>query len=196
MPTPDNFTEPMDDVILNAYANMCVYGSGRTHTETEDYRQLRELSNEELVLKQKEGKPSGARYCFLSALDLSTDVGKYIETLTTYIDTYKPIYIVLDALEEIQQEILNTNSATKNLIITDFINLRSQALKNGKYRENSYKQKIDVNLLIDALSRHYIKHSFGDMKDEESGFLHLSHMLANVIIIKYQIRTYYKENNL
>jgi len=177
MLTPDNYT-------MSNYEDI------------EDTRQLNELSNEELVLKQKEGKPEGARYCFLPSLnsdDLDNDIGKLIEELNKNIENNKDLKVIQSILQTLQDTILRSSVIETKDIINDFIKLRSLALKSGKYREDSYKQQISIILLIDALSRHFIKYSFGDSFDDESGFLHLSHMLANTVIIRYQINTYYNK---
>ena len=180
MLTPDNYT-------MSNYEDI------------EDTRQLNELSNEELVLKQKEGKPEGARYCFLSNLndnDWANGLGELIEELNKNIENNKDIKVIQATLQALQDTILYDNVAETKDVINDFIKLRSLALQSGKYRENSYKQQISIILLLDALARHYIKYSFGDNFDDESECLHLSHMLANVIIIRYQINTYYNKEVL
>ena len=82
----------------------------------------------------------------------------------------------------------------KNDVLKDLIRLRNQAISSGKYTLDGYKEKIDLHLLFDALARHFLKYSFGDIIDTESGYLHKSHMLANVLIIRYQIRTYGVDN--
>ena len=76
----------------------------------------------------------------------------------------------------------------------DFLNnliaVRAGALASGKYTVESYKEEIDVNLLLDATARHLLKViHIGDI-DEESGIHHYGHIAANLIMIHTQIRTY------
>lgn len=153
-------------------------------SEEDDRRQ-----REDNVLKQKEGKPEGARYCWIQEIkndDLGLALNILIEDVSNKLNFN--MMRMRHLISVIKIEIFNNKD--KNLIINDLIKLRYDAIKSGKYKVDGYKQEIDINLLLDALSRHYIKLSFGDEFDNESGCLHLSHMLANVLIIQYQLRTY------
>lgn len=139
--------------------------------------------------KHFKDKPFNARYCFLEAIRKNEldAIGYKISEIVNIFDRKGNI---LEYITRLQYDILACD--TKLNIISDLITLRQQALDTKKYTIEGYKEKIDVSLLLDALARHYIKWVYVSDKDEESGCLHLSHMLANLIIINYQVRTYYE----
>jgi len=149
--------------------------------------------NTETVLKNKKGKPKDARYCFLDCFEERLDLGSLIEQLVFKIDSKQPQQNIEHHLSVMEYQ-LSENSIDKEILINDLILLRSQALESGKYRVDGYKQPIDLAFLLDALARHYIKYALGDHIDEESGYHHLSHVLANILLIRYQVRSYYNKN--
>lgn len=137
-------------------------------------------------IKHSEGKPAGARYCFLEALNDDL-IGYKIAEIVNILETKGKIQ---NYIYQLKEDVLNKGN--KLDIVNDLIKLRTQALDSGKYTKEGYKQKIDVSLLLDALARHYIKLLYVGQYDDESGCLHLSHILANLIIIDYQVRTYHE----
>lgn len=166
--------------------------------EEQDRRQ----SCDGITLKHTNGKEEGARFCFLYELAhndqvLDYGLGNLIDDLMSNYEAIKKdskekrIDLLYSKVQNVIKILVASN---KRQVISDLIKLRHQAVDSGKYSVNSYKIKIDLSLLLDALARHYIKYSFGDERDEESGYLHKSHMLANLLIIRYQLRTYEIDN--
>jgi hypothetical protein len=80
-------------------------------------------------------------------------------------------------------------------LVNNLISLREQAISSGKYDKYSYRKKIDIEKLFDAAARHYIKYIFNIEKDEESGFTHLAHITANLIMIHVQLKILKNEKN-
>lgn len=160
----------------------------------QDTRQQRDS----VILKHSAGKEEGARFCFLEALSDHKNSNEYYiaAAITSCVELlaqkeYNVKAQILLYLDIIKRLLVADH---KNDVLKDLIRLRNQAISSGKYSLNGYKEKINLNLLFDALARHFIKYSFGDITDAESGYLHKSHMLANVLIIRHQIRIYGVDN--
>ena len=56
----------------------------------------------------------------------------------------------------------------------------------AKYTDDGWKY-LDTQAYIDALSRHYIAFMSGEMHDQESGYRHLSHIIANCLILLWHL---------
>jgi len=54
-----------------------------------------------------------------------------------------------------------------------------------KYLDNGWKQ-CDTELYNDAICRHLMAYMSGEQKDSESGFDHLSHIIANALILRWK----------
>jgi hypothetical protein len=151
-------------------------------------------------LKDIEGKAAGARYCYLADIancvlgsksgskgyrDTMNNVG---ETLSLIVDTYDR--------GEIEGAMHYCSLLIENLLDVDvglhheLVKVRANALDSGKYSPNGYKEKIDINLLLDAAARHFIKILLEADIDEESGCTHEAHIAANVIMIHTQLSKY------
>ncbi len=68
------------------------------------------------------------------------------------------------------------------------IAVRSKALESGKYTQESWKEPIDIDLLLDAAARHLISYLYVGQIDKESGENHMCHIVANVLMIAQQLR--------
>lgn len=140
-------------------------------------------------LKETAGKAEGARFCFLPDIaklmseDYNT-LGELLSLIVSGVETNnktQAMYYCTQVLEELADE------HTMN----DLIGVRAQALSSGKYTFESYREKIDVNLLLDAAARHFLKILFVSNTDEESGFPHTAHLAANVIMIHTQLELHH-----
>lgn len=141
------------------------------------------------TIKHSDGKPEGARYCFIEELT-GDRLGKLIARLVHEVDNKLDAYNLKLRLNDIRSELMKDKNNRE--IVHDLITLRSKAITSKKYTVDGYKEKIDINLLLDALARHYIKYSLVDIRDEESECLHLSHIWANIILIGYQLEHHYE----
>jgi hypothetical protein len=54
-----------------------------------------------------------------------------------------------------------------------------------KYKDEGWKQ-CDTQLYHDAIIRHVMAYMKGEQKDSESGFDHLSHVIANALILRWK----------
>ena len=140
---------------------------------------------QDMQYKDTKGKPNGARYCYLSDIEQSNQIGCRLDALVNLIEAK---HDVTKHIEGLQRVVLAQGD--KKRIINDLISLRSSAISSGKYTREGWKEKLDFSLLLDALARHYIKLVYISEIDDESGCLHLAHILANLIMLRYQIRTY------
>lgn len=137
--------------------------------------------------KNKEGKPEGARYNFIDLLPLivsHTEIEKlFSSALNDFIyaktKNHSDVIFLVDLLHRMN---IYSFELWENLT-----NLRNQAIISGKYSPLSYKEKIEIDDLLDAVARHWIKHLFINPIDVESKCSHLAHILANLIIIAGQL---------
>ena len=158
--------------------------------------------------KETAGKPEGARYFFLESLaclhnvdnltsELGTEIKQLVDVLEERIETSQPInnkrLVIKDMIDFIIDE-YNTQYGQSRLL-DDLIKLRYDTISTGKYTINSYKELIDISLLLDAMARHYIKMVLISSVDEESGCLHLSHIIANLLIIDIQLQLHGDNND-
>lgn len=162
-----------------------------SNNREEELRQALEawenLPNDELK-KQTKGKPEGARNCFLTYLQqLPKEIDeKNFEHLQKLAELIELSDIDIRALREMYHCI--EHSYGDNLKLwSEVIGVRNQALKSGKYKPQSYKDPIDITLLQDAMARHYIKYLMVSKLDEESGYSHLAHIVANILICIAQL---------
>jgi len=54
----------------------------------------------------------------------------------------------------------------------------------AKYTDDGWKYNT-VDQFQNALSRHMVAYMSGEMKDQESGYDHLSHIIANALILRW-----------
>lgn len=140
-------------------------------------------------LKETKGKAAGARYCFL------TDIGK--TTVSQYPQLGEHLAAIVRAQDQNNHLEAMNNVANllptlmSNSTLNEVIAVRAQALESGKYLVEGYREKIAINLLLDAAARHYLKMLFVSDVDEESGHTHIAHIIANLIIIHTQLRLYH-----
>lgn len=155
-----------------------------------DYPLIEGLPGQEL--KETTGKAEGARYCYLGEHSILTNKNQYfnLETILkslveavdeeAYFSARHIVEVALQAVRDLDDDFL-----------TNLITVRAHALSSGKYTLDSYREEIDINLLLDATARHLLKIlHVGDI-DEESGVHHLGHIAANLIMIDVQLRLYH-----
>lgn len=58
----------------------------------------------------------------------------------------------------------------------------------NKYKKDNWKLNTDIDRYTDALFRHIEAWRMGEVKDPESGLLHLSHAMTNLGFIIYLIK--------
>lgn len=145
--------------------------------------------------KQTIGKAEGARYCYLRDIAFAFDVDiKYCtiaDNLADMVDNYdKQLY------ETMLCDIVATLEYIKESfdVYEDLVSLRYNAIKSGKYKINSYREPLDINLLLDASARHLLKIVLKSDIDEESGKSHVSHITANLIMIYAQLEHHLNED--
>jgi len=140
-------------------------------------------------LKESDGKAEDARFCFLADIADAVDekhsaLGEALSSLVRGVENKD-----IDEAKFFCYEVIHELSADES-IMNDLIGVRAQALSSGKYTFESYREKIDINLLLDAAARHFLKILFIDSTDEESGFPHTAHIVANIIMIHTQLNKY------
>lgn len=165
--------------------NLCPPGSYLDSDETLYYP-----LGDEKPLKETAGKAQGARYCFLADIGALMSYGQ-IRDLGTLLS------LIVRRLENGDVEAAKHHcyevmaSLSDEHTMNDLIGVRAQALASGKYSFESYREKIDVNLLLDAAARHYLKILFVGNIDDESGYSHIAHIAANVIMINTQLELHH-----
>lgn len=146
-----------------------------------------EIKVEGKPLKESEGKAQDARYCFLADIGdvmssgKTRDIGKLLSLIVRGVEESN-ITKVKHHCSEVMAVLSDEHS------MNDLIGVRAQALASGKYSFESYREEIDVNLLLDAAARHFLKILFVSNTDEESGYPHTAHIAANVIMIHTQLK--------
>ncbi len=133
--------------------------------------------------KDTQGKPAGARWCYIAGLADMTDNMCIKEMCwgldnlinTGYID--KGTFLFYCGLAH----------GNKKLLFDGVIAVRRKALESGKYVAESYKEPIDKDLLLDAMARHLIAYMFIGHIDTESDENHIAHIVANLIMYTYQV---------
>lgn len=136
-------------------------------------------------LKESDGKAQDARFCFLG--DIAATVNEDYQELGAALSS------IVSGVESNDicgakfycYEVMHLLSNEQ--LMNDLVGVRAQALNSGKYTFESYKEDIDVNLLLDAAARHLLKILFVGDIDEESGFPHVAHIAANIIMIHTQL---------
>jgi dATP/dGTP diphosphohydrolase len=141
------------------------------------------------VKKHIKGKAEGARFCYLAAIAAASE---YAETAVDYLarrldnllDRYPEVseQINLMMIVEYASIVMGSKDLWKGVIA-----VRRKALESGKYTQESWKEPIDPDLLLDAAARHMISYLYVDEIDEESGENHLCHIVANVLMLAYQL---------
>lgn len=58
-----------------------------------------------------------------------------------------------------------------------------------KYSDDNWKKGLSFKSCLDSLERHLIKFKLGENCDEESGLLHVGHIIINAMFIMYFILT-------
>lgn len=146
-------------------------------------------------LKDTKGKAHGARYCYLADIakvaidhgDITTAayneillLGQHLSIIVASVDDNN-----INNAQYYCSEVLNDLIDERTL--PQLVGVRAHALSSGKYSVDGYREPIDVNLLLDAAARHFLKMLFVNGIDEESGFLHEAHIAANVIMLHTQL---------
>ncbi len=149
------------------------------------------ISSEGLPRKHIFGKAQGARFCYIGHLAAVSEFSGCVE----------------DYLSNALDNLINFDSSDKDFteVISSIINhagvamggqeelwngviaVRNHALKSGKYTPESYKERIDTTLLLDAMARHLIAYLFVGKLDKESGINHMAHIVANVVMYAVQM---------
>lgn len=72
-----------------------------------------------------------------------------------------------------------------DLIPTEATKALAEVLTYGanKYKPDNWKNCEDVNRYVSALMRHLEAHRSGELRDSESGMLHMSHVLTNAAFL-------------
>lgn len=151
------------------------------------------MPSEEGILenrKQTKGKAKDARYCFFPDITLAFNKTKYyhlallLKDLTNLVDMKENVY----AQNLARAALLEVNSLDNDFMI-NLCGARADGLK--KYSLDNYRDEIPVQSLLDAAARHLIEIIRGQETDKYSGFHHLGHIAANLIMIETQIRLYH-----
>ncbi len=151
------------------------------------------LPVEEAPRKHVEGKPEGARFCYLASIvSCSQFANSELEYIAERLDS-----LVITPTEADWVSVINSCAVAmggQDELWAGVIAVRRKALESGKYSPESYKEPIDKDLLLDAAARHLIYYLFDDIIDKESGENHLAHIVANIIMYSYQV-AHYEGNN-
>jgi len=158
---------------------------GKPHTVGAPSGYVQEQLHLYRPLKESDGKAEDARYCFLADIadvvnPQYSGLGDSLSILVRAVehnDKSEALKYTSDVIRELRSDTL----------MNDLIGVRAQALNSGKYTFESYREPIDVNLLLDAAARHFLKILFVGDLDEESGFPHTAHIAANIIMIHTQL---------
>lgn len=145
-------------------------------------------------MKDSDGKPNGARFFYLDSLRILFPG----EELKAVHEAGELISYILDHRSEQGHNIVvfiqecAINLALLELdnvsILEEAIKVRNHAIMSGKYTNANYMEDIQVELLLDAASRHLIKYFYlNQITDIESGCHHIGHVLTNFIMISYQL---------
>lgn len=180
------------EVYNNNYEDYDVYSDmevAKSWTEFNPIDTMVELTNYKTI-KETKGKPAGARWCYIDKIS-NNYLGVLINELVYLIESKNDLHIILINIKELEQELFR-QIEDKELLINELIKIREQAVSSGKYSKEGYKSIINPELLLDAIARHYIKLVYIGPLDKESGCLHLAHILANLIMIQYQLENYYE----
>lgn len=141
--------------------------------------------------KHSKGKADGARFCYLSSIAAASEyaetaadhVGRHLDNLLTYeYEVSRQITFMMIV------EYAAIAVGTHKELFDGVIAVRAKALESGKYTQESWKEPIDVDLLLDAAARHLISYLYVDEIDDESGENHMAHIVANVLMIAQQLR--------
>ena len=153
------------------------------------------ISNfDEKPLKDTEGKAADARLCFIQDIaEVALDHG--VEPELDLITLGEYLYIINESVavgnisnaEYYCSEALHLAMDDDNALF-NLISVRAQALGSGKYEVDSYREKLDINLLLDAAARHFLKMLFEGDIDEESRLPHSAHIAANMVMIHTQLK--------
>lgn len=83
-----------------------------------------------------------------------------------------------------------------NLIPPEASKALAEVLTYGakKYKPGNWKECKDTDRYIAALIRHLEAHRMGELRDEESGMLHMAHVLTNAAFIIYFLTNSENEN--
>jgi hypothetical protein len=78
----------------------------------------------------------------------------------------------------------------------EFIEQMAQkmSLNKGKYEPYNWMKKIDINELIEALTRHFIEIRKGKFIDDNREFGHLESLALNAMMICYQLKYHNKKD--
>ena len=144
----------------------------------------------EKELKETKGKAEGARYCYLGEHSVLMNKNEYLHLELLLKDL---VSLVEENVEgnmsiHICEEILKEVRELDNKFLINLCGVRAQALSSGKYELLSYREEISISYLLDAAARHLLKLIYLEEIDEESGYHHLGHIAANVIMISTQLR--------
>ena len=147
-----------------------------------------EIADEKL--KETKGKFEGARYCYLGRhAEIRNDADEELINLESALDDlvrfvdHKETVFARQTIKDALILICELDSK----FLENLTAVRMYALESGKYTVESYKERISVNLLLDAAARHFLKYIYISKLDEESGVTHLAHIAANLIMIDTQI---------
>jgi hypothetical protein len=143
--------------------------------------------NKSPVFKHSEGKAAGARFYYLEELGNITGNGD-LKNLGKCLFMYaaKPDIDLLGAAYRACVVYINDHNLTM-----EAVKARMDALKNEKYTLQSYKNRLNLELLQDAAARHFIKLCHGENCDDESGAHHIGHIMCNILMMYYQQQHYY-----
>lgn len=158
--------------------------------EAQEKNIVEQLGLHDEKLKETKGKFGGARYCYLGRhAEIRNDADEELinlesalEDLVRLVDNKETVF----ARQTIQDALLNI-SGLDSKFLENLTAVRMHALESGKYTVESYKERISINLLLDAAARHFLKYIYISKLDEESGITHLAHIAANLIMIDTQI---------
>lgn len=159
------------------------------HYDEQREEKIAELLDE--TKKETSGKAKDARYCFFPDITLAFNKTEYyhlallLKDLTNLVDMKENGY----AQNLARSALLEVNSLDDNFMM-NLCGARADGLK--KYSLDNYREEIPVQSLLDAAARHLIEILRGRETDEYSGFHHLGHIAANLIMIETQLRIHHE----
>lgn len=86
---------------------------------------------------------------------------------------------------------LRFNQGKVQWSLVDFKSIESlpKVLEFGakKYSRNNWKKGLDLNQILDSLSRHLFALMDGQINDPESGLPHIGHVMCNAMFFEYHL---------
>lgn len=92
------------------------------------------------------------------------------------------------------------NNGKTQWSIVDFKSIESlpKVLEFGakKYSRDNWKKGLDLNQILDSMSRHLFELIDGNYLDEESGLSHMGHIMCNAMFYEYHYKKQKSEDGI